>query len=87
MMEHPTPRRAFEACIKDIVQCLAAICDTELVILADPAQLKELENDDGSCVLKYQVESFVKHFKFDFELFNLKKENQYFFTKIYRYFK
>jgi hypothetical protein len=67
MMEHPTPRRAFEACIKDIVQCLAAICDTEVVILADPAQLKELEHDDGSCVLKYQVEPFIKHFKFDFE--------------------
>jgi len=67
MMEHSTPRRAFEACIKDIVQCLAAICDTELVIFADPAQLKELEHGDGSCVLNYQVEPFVKHFKFDFE--------------------
>ena len=67
MMEHPTPRRAFEACIKDIVQCLAAICDTELVIFADPAQLEQLEHDDGSCVLHYQVEPFVRHFKFDFE--------------------
>ena len=67
MMEHPTPRRVFEACIVEIVQCLSAICDTELVILADQAQLKELEHDDGSCVLKYQVEPFVKHFKFDFE--------------------
>ena len=67
MMEHSTPRRAFEACIKDIVQCLAAICDTELVICADPVQLKELEHDDGSCVLNYQVEPFVKHFKFDFD--------------------
>ena len=66
-MEHSTPRRAFEACIKDIVQCLAAICDTELVIFADPAQLKELEHGDGSCVLNYQVEPFVKHFKFDFD--------------------
>ena len=67
MMEHSTPRRAFEACIVEIVQCLSAICDTELVILADPAQLKELEHDDGSCVLNYQVEPFVKHFKFDFD--------------------
>ena len=66
-MEHSTSRLAFEACIKNIVQCLAAICDTELVILADPAQPKELEHDDGSCVLKYQVEPSIKHFKFDFE--------------------
>ena len=61
MMEHSAGRKAFEACIVEIVQCLAAICDTELVILADQAQLKELEHDDGSCVLKYQVEPFIKH--------------------------
>ena len=67
MMEHSSGRKAFEACIVEIVQCLAAICDTELVILADQAQIKELEHGDGSCVLKYQVEPSIKHFKFDFE--------------------
>ena len=67
MMEHPTPRRAFEACIVEIVQCLSAICDTELVIFADPKEIEALAHGNEPCTLNYQVEPFVKHFKFDFD--------------------
>ena len=31
-MEHNSDRKAFEACIVEIVQCLAGLCDTEIGI-------------------------------------------------------
>ena len=80
-MIHNSDRKAFEACIVEIVQCLSAICDTELVIFADPKEIEALAHGNEPCNLTYQVEPFVKHFKFDFDFIPIKaaylKHRQY----------
>ena len=67
VLEHISDRKAFEACIVEIMQCLSAICDTELVIFADPKEIEALAHGNKPCTLNYQVEPFVKNFKFDFD--------------------
>ena len=37
-MKHNSDRKAFEACIVEIVQCLAGLCDTEIGIHTDLAE-------------------------------------------------
>ena len=48
MMEHNSDRKAFEACIVEIVQCLAGLCDTEIGIHTDLNQIASLSDEDGS---------------------------------------
>ena len=54
-MEHTSDRKAFEACIVEIVQCLAGLCDTEIGIHTDPNQIASLANEGGSQILGYEV--------------------------------
>lgn len=61
-------RRAFEARIVEIVQCLAGLCDTEIGVHTDPEQLASIDNDDEACILSYEVNPEPKYFRFDFDL-------------------
>jgi len=67
-MEHNSDRKAFEACIVEIVQCLAGLCDTEIGIHTDPNQIATLANEGGSQILGYEVAPTPQHFQFDCDL-------------------
>jgi hypothetical protein len=66
-MKHNSDRKAFEACIVEIVQCLACLCDTRMEIFTDPDEILTLVEADGSCILGYEVKPDAKYFQFDFE--------------------
>ena len=67
-MEHNSDRKAFEACIVEIVQCLAGLCDTEIGIHTDLDQIASLSDEDGSQILGYEVAPTPQHFQFDCDL-------------------
>ena len=67
-MEHNSDRKAFEACIVEIVQCLAGLCDTEIGIHADLNQIASLSDEEGSQILGYEVAPTPQHFQFDCDL-------------------
>ena len=67
-MKHNSDRKAFEACIVEIVQCLAGLCDTEIGIHTDPNQIASLANEGGSQILGYEVAPTPQHFQFDCDL-------------------
>ena len=45
-MEHNSDRKAFEACIVEIVQSLAGLCDTEIGIYTDLNQIASLSDEE-----------------------------------------
>ena len=67
-MEHNSDRKAFEACIVEIVQCLAGLCDTEIGIHTDLNQIASLSDQEESQILGYEVAPTPQHFQFDCDL-------------------
>jgi hypothetical protein len=84
MMVHSAHRQAFEARIVEIVQCLAALCDTEIGIHTNPDQIASLSEEDGSCILGYDVAPIPQHFQFDCDLVPI--EAAYLKHKQYRHY-